>query len=231
MLADIITIFPEMFPSVLGEGMLRIAIEKGILHVRVHDLRDWTSDRHRTVDDRPYGGGPGMVLKPEPVFAAIEDIVKDGGPCRYVLASPQGRTLTHETVVETAGEERLLILCGRYEGFDERIRESFPWHEISIGDYVTSGGELPALVLIDAVSRQMPGVLGDERSAEEESFAFGLLDHPHYTRPEEFRGMRVPEVLLSGDHAAIDAWRAAERKKRTAERRPDLLERYENKRI
>jgi tRNA (guanine37-N1)-methyltransferase len=219
---DVITIFPEMFRAVLAEGMLRVAREKGMLRVQVHDLREYTDDNHRSVDDRPYGGGPGMVLKCGPVFRAIESVCGENYRGRRVLMSPQGRTLTHGIASMLAKEERLLVLCGRYEGYDERIREAFEWDEISIGDYVTSGGELPALVMLEAVTRLMPGVLGDGRSAEEDSFVSGMLDHPHYTRPEEFRGMRVPKVLLGGHHKEIDKWRKAERERRTAERRPDL---------
>lgn len=220
---DIITLFPDIFSSVLREGMIRIAIEKGKLHVRVHDLREYTDDKHRSVDDRPFGGGPGMVLKPEPVFRAVEATAGKDFKGKYIMLSPQGRALSQPVVEELAAEERLLFLCGRYEGYDERIREGFDWDEVSIGDYVTTGGDIPAMVIIDAVVRFIPGVLGDERSAREDSFASGMLDHPQYTRPVEFRGMKVPEVLMSGDHAKIAAWREAEGRRRTADRRPDLL--------
>lgn len=225
MRVDVITIFPEMFKPFLGEGMVRIALDKGALDVSLHDLRDYSGNKHRKVDDRPYGGGPGMVLTPGPVFDAIESIVENNDDARFVLPTPQGKRLEHPKVVELSKEERIVILCGRYEGYDERIRQGFPWDEISIGDYVTTGGELPAMVVIDAAARLLPGVLGDELSAVEDSFYKGTLDHPHYTRPEDFRGMKVPEVLLNGDHAAIEEWRRVHREKRTAERRPDLMER------
>jgi tRNA (guanine37-N1)-methyltransferase len=228
MQVDIITIFPEIFENVLREGMIRVALEKGVLHVAVHDLRDYAEGAYRSVDERPYGGGPGMVLKCEPVFKAIEHIAPDPSGVRMLLMTPIGRTLNHELVSELAACEKILMLCGRYEGYDERIRTSFPWDEISIGDYVLSGGDVPAMVILDAVTRHLPGVLGDARSAEEDSFVRVLLDHPHYTRPEEFRGMRVPEVLLSGNHGEIAKWREGERIKRTKERRPDLLKKYED---
>jgi len=224
----VLTIFPEMFPCVLDTSILKIARERGKLRVHLHNLRDYTTDRHRSVDDRPYGGGPGMVIKPEPVFRAVEAIEAtvraDGGsPPRRILLSPQGSTLTQESTEWLAAEESLLLICGHYEGFDERIRIGLNPLEVSIGDYVLSGGELPALVLIDAVTRLQDGVLGHDGSAEQESFnAEGLLDFPQYTRPVEFRGMRVPDVLRTGDHERIAAWRRLRALERTRTRRRDL---------
>jgi tRNA (guanine37-N1)-methyltransferase len=218
---DVITIFPALVRGVLTESLIGKAIGAGTLDVRVHDLRDWTRDRHRTVDDESFGGGPGMVLKPEPLFAAVESLDPDRG--RVLAMSPAGRLLDQAFAATLAGEPHLTILCGRYEGFDERVIEGLPAEEVSIGDYVVSGGELPALVLIEAVTRLVPGVLGNEASYRSDSFSDpGLLDHPVYTRPQEFRGMRVPEVLVSGDHAAVDAWRRAAAEAKTARNRPDL---------
>jgi tRNA (guanine37-N1)-methyltransferase len=193
--------------------------------VRTHDLRDFTTDRHHVVDDVAFGGGPGMVLKPEPIFRAVERIGEmRGRPSAVILPSPQGRRLTHAEAVRLSGLEHIAVVCGRYEGIDERVREALATDEISIGDYVVSGGELPALVILDAVARLLPGVVGDEGSVAQDSFAAGLLDHPHYTRPAEFRGMHVPPVLLSGHHAEIARWRRREALRRTVERRPDLIE-------
>ena len=222
---DIITIFPEAFTP-LEVSIVGRARERGVLEVHVHDLRDYTADRHRQVDDTPYGGGPGMVLKPEPFFAAVEAIRKEtqGGP-RILLPSPQGRPLTQAVLREFSREPLLLILCGHYEGIDERVAEGLGAEEISVGDYVLSGGELPAMVIVDGVARLVPGVVGDEQSVAAESFSGGLLDFPHYTRPPEFRRMRVPEVLLSGHHDAIRRWRRKEQLRRTRRRRPDLLKR------
>lgn len=222
MRVDVFTIFPSIFESPLRESLLGKAIEAGVLHVRVHDLRDFTGDRHRQVDDEPYGGGPGMVMKPEPFFAAVESLGEDPG--RVVLLSPAGRRLDQALVRELAGEERLTLLCGRYEAVDERVAEGLPAEEISIGDYVLSGGELPALVLVEAVTRLVPGVVGREESLEQESFEEGVLEHPHYTRPREFRGMEVPEILLSGDHGRIERWRREAALDKTRRNRPDLLE-------
>jgi len=220
---DILTIFPRIFESPLRESLLGKAVEAGVLDVRVHDIRDSTTDKHRQVDDESYGGGPGMVMKPEPVFAAVEAL--GGGSKRVLLLSPAGRRLDQALVRELAAEPWLVLLCGRYEGVDERITEGLPAEEVSIGDYVLSGGEVPALVLLEAVTRLVPGVIGREESHERDSFgAEGLLDHPHYTRPAEFRGMRVPDVLLSGNHAQIEAWRREAAAEKTRRNRPDLLE-------
>lgn len=222
---DIVTVLPEVFPAVLGASILGRATASGAVDVRVHDLRDFTDDRHRTTDDYPFGGGPGMVMKPEPVYRAVRSIAGDRHPRpRVVLICPQGRPLDQDRVRSLAGGGDLLLLCGRYEGFDERIRELAD-EEISIGDYVLTGGELAALVIVDAVARLQPGVLGGEGSADEESFSDGLLEYPHYTRPASFEGMDVDPVLVSGDHARIAAWRRRESIRRTAERRPDLIER------
>jgi tRNA (guanine37-N1)-methyltransferase len=203
---DVFTIFPAVVEAPLPGSLLGRAIGAGVLDVRVHDLRQWSVDRHRTVDDAPFGGGPGMVMKPEPFFAAVESLDPDRG--RVLLMSPAGRRLDQELVRALSSEPHLTILCGRYEGVDERVVDGLPAEEISIGDYVLSGGELPALVLIEAVTRLVPGVIGKEASHEQDSFsAGGLLDHPHYTRPQEFRGMAVPEVLVSGNHGEVDRWR------------------------
>jgi tRNA (guanine37-N1)-methyltransferase len=221
---DILTIFPGMLEGPLSESILRRAREAGILDVRVHDLRRWASPPHHRVDDVPYGGGAGMVFKPEPIFAAVEELSSEPPRPWVVLLSPQGRRLDQGLARELSLRPRLLLVCGRYEGVDERVRERLVDEEISIGDYVLSGGELAAAVVVDAVSRLVPGVVGDPRSAEQDSFSGGLLDHPHYTRPAEFRGLRVPEVLISGHHAAIDRWRRGAALEATARKRPDLLE-------
>jgi tRNA (guanine37-N1)-methyltransferase len=227
---DVVTIFPAMIQQALAAGIVGRAIERGTLNVLVHDLRDYTTDRHRVVDDVPYGGGPGMVLKPEPLFKAIEAIqsAEESRPT-VLLTSPQGTVLTQPVVERLGREPRLLVLCGRYEGVDERVRSRVD-EEISIGDYVLSGGELPALVIIDAVARMIPGVVGDEQSVAEDSFGRGLLDFPHYTRPASLASsgdevLHVPDVLLSGNHAEIRRWRKREALSRTLARRPDLLER------
>ncbi|HEY6102325.1 MAG TPA: tRNA (guanosine(37)-N1)-methyltransferase TrmD [bacterium] len=220
---DIVTIFPQAFAA-LDVSMIGRARERGLLDLRIWDLRDFTADRHRQVDDAPYGGGAGMVMKVEPFFAAVDAIkAQSGGVPRVILTSPQGRQLTHTLARALAGEEHLIILCGHYEGIDERVREGLASDEISIGDYVLTGGELPAMVIVEAAARFVPGVVGDAASVEGDSFAEGLLDYPQYTRPPEFRGMRVPEVLLSGHHEAIRRWRRAQRLRRTLDRRPDLL--------
>ena len=221
---DVVTIFPGFFESPLRESLLGRAIEAALLDVRVHDLRDSTSDRHRQVDDESYGGGPGMVLKPEPVFAAVESL--GSGDRRTLLLSPAGRRLDQDLARELAAEPWLVLICGRYEGVDERVVEGLPAEEVSIGDYVVAGGEVAALVVLEAVTRLVPGVIGREESHEQDSFADeGILDHPHYTRPAEFRGMRVPETLLSGNHAEIERWRREAALEKTRRNRPDLLER------
>jgi len=217
---DVLTLFPGMFAGPLDESIVQRARETGRLTLAVHNLRDYTHDRHRTVDDKPFGGGPGMLLKPEPVFEAVEHLA--GERTRTVLLAPTGRRLSQAIVQELAKQEHILLVCGSYEGFDERIRQAVADDEISIGDYVLTNGALPAMVVIDAVARLLPGVLGDETSAADESFSRGLLEYPQYTRPAEYRGLRVPEVLLSGNHAAIARWRAEQARKRTLERRPDL---------
>jgi len=217
----VFTIFPGVVEAPLRGSLLGRAIGAGVLDVRVHDLRQWSVDRHRTVDDAPFGGGPGMVMKPEPFFAAVESLDPDRG--RVLLMSPAGRRLDQELVRALSSEPHLTILCGRYEGVDERVADGLPAEEISIGDYVLSGGELPALVLIEAVTRLVPGVIGKEASHEQDSFsAGGLLDHPHYTRPQEFRGMSVPEVLVSGNHGEVDRWRRDAAIEKTRRNRPDL---------
>ncbi len=226
MKVDVLTLFPGMFAGVMDESILRRAQEKRRLELTIRNLRDWTHDRHRTVDDEPYGGGPGMVLKPEPIFEAIEELA--GETTQVVMLSPQGQPFRQSKARELAGHEHLLMLCGAYEGFDERVR-SLVNHELSIGDYVLTNGALPAMVVIDAVTRLLPGVLGDDSSSAEESFSENLLEYPQYTRPADFRGMKVPEVLLSGNHGAVEEWRQEKAVERTAQRRPDLLkERKEN---
>lgn len=213
-----------MFAGPLQESILRRAQERGLATIRVHDLRAWTHDRHKVADDAPYGGGAGMVMKPEPVYEAVEALRQGPGTVAVVL-SAQGVPFTQRLAEELAGPPHLILVCGRYEGLDDRIPQGLPAREVSVGDYVLTGGELPAMVVLDAVIRLLPGVLGDSESARSDSFATGLLEHPHYTRPPVFRGMAVPEILLSGDHAAIARWRRKEALRRTAERRPDLLER------
>jgi tRNA (guanine37-N1)-methyltransferase len=222
---DIVTIFPRMIDAGLEEGVVGRARERGLLDIAVHNLRDFTSDRHHVVDDVPFGGGPGMVMKPEPLFAAMDAIVaRRGSPAAVVLLTPAGRTFSQQQAKRFAALGHVAVLCGRYEGIDERVRERWATDEVSIGDYVLSGGELPALVIIDAVARLVPGVVGDEQSVEGDSFERGLLDYPHYTRPAEFAGMRVPEVLTSGHHGEIRRWRRRQALQRTFERRPDLVE-------
>ena len=222
---DIVTIFPKMVEAPLAEGIVARAIAGGVLDVRVHDLRDFTTDRHRVVDDMPFGGGPGMVLKPEPLFAAVDHIRKQRKiAASVILTSPDGERLTHAVAERLSALDHLVILCGRYEGVDERVREHLATEAISIGDYVLSGGELPALVIVDAVARLIPGVVGDGASVAGDTFARdGLLDFPQYTRPAEFRGHGVPAVLLSGHHAEIEKWRRQQALERTRRHRPDLL--------
>ncbi len=225
---DIITIFPEIFRGVFEFGIIRRAVEANLLELHIHDLRDFTADRHHMVDDRPFGGGAGMVMKPEPLFRAVETLTHNAGQMPVVLLSPQGRRFTQETAKEFAEMERLLLICGRYEGIDERVVENLVTDEISIGDYVLSGGEIPAMVIVDAVTRLLPGALGCEDSAAQDSFSNGLLDCPHYTRPAEYRGLKVPDVLLGGHHAEIDKWRREKAMEKTRKSRPDLLDEAAN---
>ena len=218
---DVLTIFPRIFDSPLRESLLGKAIDGGLVDVRVHDIRDQTEDKHRQVDDEPFGGGPGMVMMAEPLFKAVESLGE--GDRRTILLSPAGRVLDQALARELAKEPWLVLICGRYEGVDERVPEGLPAEEISIGDYVLSGGEVPALVLIEAVTRLVPGVVGKEESLAAESFENGILDHPHYTRPQELRGMKVPDVLVSGDHAKVEEWRRRAAEDKTRRNRPDLL--------
>jgi tRNA (guanine37-N1)-methyltransferase len=218
---DVLTLFPAMFAGPLDESIIKRAREAGRLDLAIHNLRDYAHDRHKTVDDRPFGGGPGMLLKPEPIFEAVESLARAG--TRVILLSPAGRPFSQAIARELAGLEHLLLVSGHYEGFDERVRQQLAQDELSIGDYVLTNGALPVMVIVDAVTRLLPGVLGDAESAQEDSFSRGLLEYPQYTRPAEFRGMKVPEVLLSGNHAEIARWRAEQARLRTAERRPDLL--------
>lgn len=225
---DIVTIFPKMVQAPLTEGIVGRAIDRGLLDVKVHDLRDFTTDKHRVVDDMPFGGGPGMVLKPEPLFRAVEAIRSQrGAPGAVILTSPEGPKLTQAVAERLKSLRHIAILCGRYEGVDDRVREHLATEELSIGDYVVSGGELPALVIVDAVARLVPGVVGDEQSVARDTFARGLLDFPQYTRPAEFEGRAVPPVLLSGHHKEIERWRRREALARTLARRPELLEAVE----
>ncbi|MEW6570892.1 MAG: tRNA (guanosine(37)-N1)-methyltransferase TrmD [Nitrospirota bacterium] len=225
---EIITIFPAVFHAYVGEGIIRKALQRGLVWIGIHNLRDFTRDKHRTVDDYPYGGGSGMVMKPEPFFLAVEKLCPDKAQRRVILLSPAGKKFDQKMALEFSEEKRkIFLLCGRYEAIDERVKAYLADEEISIGDYVLTGGELPALVIIDAVTRLIPGVLGDEHSAEVESFSWGILDYPHYTRPPVFRNMEVPEVLLSGNHRDIQRWRRKAALRRTLERRPELLAKIE----
>jgi tRNA (guanine37-N1)-methyltransferase len=222
---DIVTIFPRMVEGPLAEGIVGRAAQRGLLDVRVHDLREHTTDRHRVVDDVPFGGGPGMVMKPEPFFRAAAQIGRERGcPDAIVLTSPDGRRFNHREAERLSTLPHVMLLCGRYEGVDERVRRHLATEELSIGDYVVSGGELPALVIVDAVARLIPGVVGDQESVARDSFARGLLDFPQYTRPADFEGLTVPDVLLSGHHAEIARWRRREALRRTLAERPDLLD-------
>ncbi len=224
---SIVTIFPEMVHAYFTASIMKRAISSGLIHVAVHNLRDYTTDKHKTVDDYPYGGGAGMVMKPEPFFKIMENLWPQKEKRRIILLSPKGRLFDQELGEELSREEKeIVFLCGRYEAIDERVREQLADDEISIGDYVLTGGELPALVIIDVVARLIPGVLGDSRSSEEDSFTCGLLDHPHYTRPENFRGMEVPEVLLSGNHSEIRKWRKKQSLRLTLEKRPALINKF-----
>ncbi len=219
---DILTLFPGIFTGPLDESILKRARETGLVQIRVHNLRDFTHDKHRVVDDRPYGGGPGMLMKPEPIFEAVEKLQRPES-C-VVLMTPQGKPFTQAQAGQFAGKPHLIIICGHYEGVDERVREALVDEEISIGDYVLTNGALAAAVVVDAVTRLLPGAIGHEQSAADDSFATGMLEGPQYTRPPEFRGMKVPDVLLSGDHGAVGKWRVNEARERTRQRRPDLLE-------
>lgn len=221
---DIVTIFPRMIEAGLAEGVVGRAVSRGVLGVQVHDLRDFTTDRHRSVDDVPYGGGPGMVMKPEPLVRAVEHIAAAGAPDEVILLSPQGGVFTQAEARRLAQHRRIVLICGRYEGVDDRVRALVGARELSIGDFVVSGGELPALVVVDAVSRLVPGVVGDEQSVAQDSFSRGLLDYPHYTRPPSFGGLQVPEILLSGHHAQVNLWRRTAALRQTLRLRPDLLE-------
>jgi tRNA (guanine37-N1)-methyltransferase len=221
---DVFTIFPEVMEAYLQSSILGRAHTAGLLNVSLHNIRDYTTDRHRTTDDEPFGGGGGMVMKPEPIFAAVETVLgSDMAEVPIILLTPQGRLFSQEVARELVQYPRLALLCGRYEGVDERVREHLATDEISIGDYVLTGGEIPALIVIDAVARLIPGALGDSEASQKDSHTRGLLEHPHYTRPSNFRGWKVPEVLRSGDHARIDAWRRKQSLIRTIHRRPDLL--------
>jgi tRNA (guanine37-N1)-methyltransferase len=218
---DLLTLFPEMFTGPMDVSIVQRARQNGLLDLRVHNLRDYTHDNYKTVDDRPFGGGPGMVLKPEPLFEAVEALA--GEKTRVILMTPAGRTFNQAIARELAAQEQLLFICGAYEGVDERVREALVDDELSIGDFVLTNGGLPAMMVVDAVTRLLPGALGDAQSPVDESFSEGLLEYPHYTRPAEFRGMKVPPVLLSGNHAEIEKWRREQSRQRTQERRPDLL--------
>lgn len=223
---DVFSLFPEVFDSYLNVSILKRAIRGGYLDVYLHDIRAWTRDRHHVCDDTPYGGGGGMVMKPEPIFTSIEDVLGTPPKCPVLLMTPQGRPFTQKVAQEFSRYEQVAILCGRYEGVDERVRQHLVTDEISIGDYVLTGGELPALILMDSIIRTVPGVLGDPNGAIQDSHATGLLEGPHYTKPPEFRGWDVPAILKSGDHAKVAQWRHEQALKRTAERRADLLENY-----
>ena len=230
---EVFTLLPEVFPPYLESSILQRARQRGLIEVRVHNIRDYTHDKHHTTDDTPYGGGGGMVMKPEPVFEAVESVLgissvqAQPAAIPIILLTPQGRVFTQRIAEELSHHEQVALLCGRYEGVDERIREHLVTDEISVGDYVLTGGELPALLIIDAVSRLMPGVLGDPTGAEDDSHSMGLLEYPHYTRPPEFRGWKVPDVLLSGDHAKIESWRREQAISRTFHKRPDMIEKAE----
>jgi tRNA (guanine37-N1)-methyltransferase len=218
---DVLTLFPGMFAGPLDESIIKRAREAGILELEIRSLRDYAHDRHKTVDDRPFGGGAGMLLKPEPIFEAVEHLATP--QTRVILLTPAGRPFSQQIAVELTGYEHILLVCGSYEGFDERVREHLAHDELSIGDYVLTNGALPAMVIIDAVTRLLPGVLGDDASSRDESFSAGLIEYPQYTRPAEFRGWKVPDVLLSGHHAQIAQWRSEQARERTRQRRPDLL--------
>jgi tRNA (guanine37-N1)-methyltransferase len=224
---DVFTLLPEVFPAYLESSIIQRARERGLIEVRVHNIRDYTHDKHHTTDDTPYGGGGGMVMKPEPVFEAVESVLGPEAGCPIIMLTPQGRVFNQSIAQELVQHPRLALLCGRYEGIDERIRTNLITDEISIGDYVLTGGELPALILIDALARLIPDVLGDPDGASDDSHATGLLEYPHYTRPPEFRGLTVPDILLSGDHGKIAKWRREQSLLRTLKKRPDMLEKVE----
>lgn len=224
---DVFSLIPQVLQPYLDAGILQRAIQNNLLQVYQHDIRAWATDKHHVTDDAPFGGGGGMVMKPEPIFAAIEDVLGSPPTCPVIMLTPQGRTYTQHVAQELSAYPRLALLCGRYEGFDERIREHLVTDEISIGDYVLTGGELPALILIDSIARLIPGALGDPDGAQDDSFASGLLEYPHYTRPADFRGWRVPEILLSGNHAKIERWRRDQALLRTYKRRPELIDKVE----
>jgi tRNA (guanine37-N1)-methyltransferase len=218
---DVLTLFPAMFAGPLDESIIMRARKKGLLDLQIHDLRNWTHDKHRTVDDKPFGGGPGMLMKPEPLFEAVESLRRE--KTKVILLSPAGRKFSQEIARELSREKNLLLVTGHYEGFDERVRTQLADDELSIGDYVLTNGALPAMVVIDAVTRLLPGVLGDDESSRDESFSAGLLEYPQYTRPAKFRGMKVPDVLISGNHAEIEKWRREQAELKTQRQRPDLL--------
>ena len=233
---EVFTLLPEVFPPYLESSILKRAAQRGLINVRVHNIRDYTHDKHHVTDDTPYGGGGGMVMKPEPIFEAVETVLGLASPqtppepvpnIPIILLTPQGRVFNQRVAEELSAHKRITLLCGRYEGVDERVREHLVTDEISIGDYVLTGGELPALMIIDAVSRLLPGVLGDPTGAEDDSHSMGLLEYPHYTKPAEFRGWKVPDVLASGDHAKIDKWRREQALTRTYKKRPDMLDKAE----
>jgi tRNA (guanine37-N1)-methyltransferase len=239
---EVFTLLPEVFPAYLESSILKRAAQRGLIDVRIHNIRDYTHDKHNTTDDTPYGGGGGMVMKPEPVFEAIETVLglasnppsgtmqtqpETAPNIPIILLTPQGRVFDQHIAEELSGHERIALLCGRYEGVDERIREHLVTDEISIGDYVLTGGELPAMMIIDAISRLLPGVLGDPTGAEDDSHSMGLLEYPHYTKPSEYRGWKVPDILLSGDHRKIDLWRREQALVRTLNKRPDMLDEAE----
>ncbi len=229
---DIFTLFPEVFQPYLDASIIKRARAGGLIEVDLHNIRDYAKDRHHTTDDMPYGGGGGMVMKPEPVFASVESVLGTAPDIPVILMTPQGRLFTQDVAKELSALPHIALLCGHYEGIDERIREHLVTDEISIGDYVLTGGELPALIVLDAVSRYLPGVLGDPTGAEDDSHASGLLEYPHFTRPPVFREWPVPDILLSGNHAAIDKWRLEQALQRTAQKRPDMLEKFnKNKEI
>ena len=230
---EVFTLLPEVFPPYLESSILKRAAQRGLIDVRVHNIRDYTHDKHHVTDDTPYGGGGGMVMKPEPIFEAVESVLglaphlpplEPASNTPIILLTPQGRVFNQRIAEELSGHKRIALLCGRYEGVDERVREHLVTDEISVGDYVLTGGELPAMMIIDAVSRLIPGVLGDPTGAEDDSHSMGLLEYPHYTKPPEFRGWKVPEILLSGDHAKIEKWRREQALTRTFNKRPDMLE-------